>query len=64
MKWEHGRKEPHAVEILEEMAQILNVPLKSLLTDARESGIENQPAIKELKERVACLKKILGNFIR
>lgn len=57
--WERGIKEPHAVEILEEMAEILEVPLKNILTEKKENSIENNPFIKNLNERVSRLEKIL-----
>lgn len=56
--WERGIKEPHAVEILEEMAEILEVPLKNILTEKKENSIENNPFIKNLNERVSRLEKI------
>lgn len=57
--WERGIKEPHAVEILEEMAEILEVPLKNILTEKKENSMENNPFIKNLNERVSRLEKIL-----
>ena len=57
--WERGEKEPHAVEILEEMAEILQVPLKILLEGGNETGIEDNPIIKNLTERVTRLEQIL-----
>jgi transcriptional regulator with XRE-family HTH domain len=57
--WERGNKEPHAVEILEEMAKIFEVPLKYLLLEKRNNNIEKNPVIKDLLERVSRLEKIL-----
>lgn len=57
--WERGEKEPHAVEILEEMADILQVPLKSLLEEGKATSIEENPMIKNLNERVTRLEQIL-----
>ena len=57
--WERGIKEPHAVEILEEMAEILEVPLKILLSGEKEISVENNPVIKNLSERVSRLEQIL-----
>lgn len=57
--WERGEKEPHAVEILEEMADILQVPLKSLLEEGKATSIEENPMIKNLNERVIRLEQIL-----
>ena len=62
--WERGEKEPHAVEILEEMAEILQVPLKNLLAGEKEVGIENNPVIKNLNERVTRLEQILRKYIK
>ena len=57
--WERGIKEPHAVEILEEMAEILEVPLRNILTEKKENSLEDNPIIKNLNERVSRLEKIL-----
>lgn len=59
--WERGIKEPHAVEILEEMAEILKVPLKSILSGEKEVSLENNPVIKNLSERVSRLEQMLKN---
>ena len=60
INWERGEKEPHAMEILKNMAEILNVPLRRLLAGKNEVDIENNPIIKNLSARVSRLEKILG----
>ena len=60
INWERGEKEPHAMEILENMAEILNVSLKSLVAGKSEIEVENSPIIRNLSERVSRLEKILG----
>lgn len=62
--WEHGEKEPHSVEILEEMAKVLNVPLEILLVDEKEVNLENNPAIISLNERVTRLERICRRFVK
>ena len=57
--WERGDREPHAIELLEEMAKILKVSLRMLIEGKREERIENNPVIKNLNERVTRLEKIL-----
>ena len=57
--WERGNKEPHAVEILEEMAKIFKVPLKNLLLEEESSSIAKNPVIMDLIDRVSRLEKIL-----
>lgn len=57
--WERGNKEPHAVEILEEMAKIFEVPLKNLLLEEESSSIAKNPVIMDLIDRVSRLEKIL-----
>ena len=57
--WERGNKEPHAVEILEEMAKIFEVPLKYLLFEDENSDIAKNPVIRDLLNRVSRLEKIL-----
>ena len=57
--WEKGDKEPHGIEILEEMAKILKVSIRVLIEGKREERIENNPFIRELNERVTRLEKIL-----
>ena len=61
--WERGEKEPHSVEILEEMAKVLNVPLEILLTDEKAVDLENNPAILSLKKRVTRLESICRNIV-
>lgn len=61
--WERGEKEPHAVEILEEMSAILNVPLQELLAGEKGVRVENNPAIKNLDDRVTKLEKILKRYL-
>ena len=62
--WERGEKEPHAVEILEEMAKILQVPLKNLLAGENEYEVENNPIIKDLQNRVSRLEQVIRKFIK
>ena len=62
--WERGTKEPHSVEILEEMAKVLNVPLEILLVDKKTVNLENNPAIISLKERVTRLETICRRFAK
>jgi len=50
------------MEILKNMAEILNVPLRRLLAGKNEVDIENNPTIKNLLARVSRLEKILGQF--
>ena len=63
INWERGEKEPHAMEILKNMAEILNVPLKKLLAGKNEVDIESNPIIKNLTERVARLERVLEQFL-
>lgn len=60
INWERGEKEPHAVEILEKMAEIFQMSLKELLAGKNENEIENNPIIKDLQNRVGRLEKILN----
>lgn len=62
--WERGEKEPHSVEILEEMAKVLNVPLEILLVEEKEVNLENNPAIISLNERVTRLERICRRFTK
>lgn len=48
INWERGEKEPYAMEILKNMAEILEVPLKRLLAEKNEVDIESNPIIKNL----------------
>ena len=57
--WERGNKEPHAVEILEEMAEIFQVPLKYLLMEGEKPDIKNNPVIKDILNRLTRLEQIL-----
>lgn len=57
--WERGEKEPHAVEILEEMARIFEVPLKYLLLEEERSDIAKNPVIRDLLNRVSRLEKLI-----
>ena len=61
--WERGEKEPHAVEILEEMSEILKVPLQELLAGENGVRIENNPVIKKLDDRVTKLEQILRKYL-
>ena len=61
--WERGEKEPHAVEILEEMSEILKVPLQELLAGKNEVRIENNPIIKRLDDRITKLEQILRKYL-
>lgn len=60
--WELGEKEPHALEILREMAKILRVPLKSLLAGENEESIENN--LIKLNERVTRLEQVCKKFLK
>lgn len=62
--WERGRKKPRGIVILEEMAKILEVPLKNLLAGENEEQIENNPAIKSLNERVTRLEQVCRKFLK
>lgn len=62
--WERGEKEPHAVEMLEEMAKILKVSLKEILIDEDKMPTENNLAIKNLQERVTKIEKFLKDFMK
>ena len=62
--WERGRKKPHGIMILEEMAKILEVPLKKLLAGENEEQIENNPAIRSLNERVTRLEQVCKKFLK
>ena len=57
--WERGTKEPHAVEMLEEMAKIFEVPLKYLLPKEERSDIGKNPIIRDLLNRVARLERLI-----
>jgi len=46
--WERGTKEIYGIKLLEEMAEILEVPLKILLSGEKEISVENNPVIKNL----------------
>ena len=58
--WERGNKEPHAVEILEEMAKIFEVPLKYLLIEEDKRDITKNPIIIDLINRVSRLEKMIN----
>lgn len=58
--WERGNKEPHAVEILEEMAKIFEVPLRYLLIEEEKSDITENPIIRDLLNRVSRLEQRLS----
>ena len=60
--WEHGEREPHSIEVLEGIAKILEVPLKSLLVEESEYEIENNPIIKDLQKRVVRLEQIFAKL--
>lgn len=62
--WERGEKEPHAVEILEEMAKILQVPLKSLLQDSTTVDSSENLLIKNLDERVTRLEQLFKKYVK
>ena len=57
--WERGTKEIYGIKLLEEMAEILEVPLKILFSGEKEISVENNPVIKNLSERVSRLEQIL-----
>lgn len=58
--WERGNKEPHAVEILEEMAKIFEVPLRYLLIEEEKRDITENPIIRDLLNRVSRLEQRLN----
>lgn len=60
--WEREEREPHSIEVLEGIAKILEVPLKSLLVEESEYDIENNPIIKDLQKRVVRLEQIFAKF--
>ena len=62
--WERGEKEPHAIEILEEMAKVLQVPLENLLAGKNSDGIENNPVIRSLNDRVTRLEQVCRKFFK
>lgn len=55
--WERGEREPYGITLLEDMAQILQVPLRNLLAGENEMRIEDN--LKSLNERVARLEQII-----
>ena len=55
--WERGEKEPYGITLLEDMADVLQVPLRNLLTGEKEMRIEDD--LKSLNERVARLEQII-----
>jgi len=61
--WERGEKEPHAVEILEEMSAILNVPLQELLAGKGNSEVVESSAIKKLDARLTRLEEIFKKYL-
>ena len=61
--WERGRKEPHGIELLNEMAKMLQVPLKDLLAGENENLREN-PVIISLNERVTRLEQVCRKFLK
>lgn len=62
--WERGKKEPHAIEILEEMAKVLQVPLENLLAGKNSDRIENNPVIRSLNDRVTRLEQVCRKFFK
>ena len=62
--WERGEKEPHAIEILEEMAKVLQVPLENLLAEKNNDRIENNPVIRSLNDRVTRLEQVCRKFFK
>ena len=62
--WERGEKEPHAIEMLEEISKILKVPLKEIFANEERIYVENDFAIKNLQERVTKIEQILKDFVR
>ena len=55
--WERGEKEPYGITLLEDMADVLQVPLRNLLTGKKKMRIEDD--LKSLNERVARLEQII-----
>ena len=64
INWEHGDKVPHSVEILETMAEILNVSMIELLAGKLESELENNPTIRNLSERVTRLEQLFNRYLK
>lgn len=62
--WERGEKEPYGITLLEDMADVLQVSLKSLLAGERETRIEDDPIIKSLNERVTKLEQALRIYVK
>ena len=62
--WERGEKEPHAIEMLREIAKILKVSLKEIFADEDKISVKNDFAIKNLQERVTKIEQILKEFVR
>ena len=62
--WERGEKEPCGITLLEDMADVLQVSLKSLLAGERETRIEDDPVIKSLNERVTKLEQALRIYVK
>lgn len=62
--WERGEKEPHAIEILVEMAKVLQVPLENLLAGKNSDRIENNPVIRSLNDRVTRLEQVCRKFFK
>ena len=62
--WERGEKEPHAIEILEEMAKVLQVPPENLLAGKNSDRIENNPVIRSLNDRVTRLEQVCRKFFK
>ena len=62
--WERGEKEPHAIEMLEEIAKILKVSMKEIFADDDKISTESEFAIKNLQERVTKIEQILKDFVR
>lgn len=60
--WERGEKEPHGIGFLEDIAKILNVPLKELLLEEEEVSLDSNPVIQELKARVTRLEQLFNRI--
>lgn len=60
--WELGEKEPYAIGRLREIAEVLRVPVSSLLAGENELRVEDN--LKNLEERVTRLERICKNYAR
>lgn len=61
--WERGEKEPYAIEVIRELANVLEVPMINLLAGENKIELENNPVIKNLNERLSRLERIFSNYM-